>query len=210
MADTKKETQAFSDALRALPREKDGNFVKKAEAFKALLFSKKDKLERDPDDVRLKNNINEWVRTFKQEVEKRSFLSPEDRGALTENLGFVGPKQFPFELPASLANFSAQELLARDLNNNECNIVCAYALHMLGSEEAWLKVLDAMSKRLVQASRTEPQEERNEEENRDEENEEKNKDEEKEENNKDEEKEEKTKDEEKEDKNKEEEQEEKE
>ena len=162
MADTKKETQAFSDALRALPRVKDANFVKKAEAFKALLFLKKDKLERNPDDVRLKNNINEWVRTFKQEVEKRSFLSPEDRGALTENLGFVGPKQFSFELPASLANFSAQELLARDLNNDECKIVCAYALHMLGSEEAWLKVLDVMSKRLVQASRTEPQEERKE------------------------------------------------
>ena len=162
MADTKKETQAFSDALRALPRVKDANFVKKAEAFKALLFLKKDKLERNPDDVRLKNNINEWVCTFKQEVEKRSFLSPEDRGALTENLGFVGPKQFSFELPASLANFSAQELLARDLNNDECKIVCAYALHMLGSEEAWLKVLDVMSKRLVQASRTEPQEERKE------------------------------------------------
>ena len=126
-------------------------------------------MERNPDDVRLNNNINEWVRAFKQEVEKRSFLSPEDRGALTENLGFVGPKQFSFELPASLANFSAQELLARDLNNDECKIVCAYALHMLGSEEAWLKVLDVMSKRLVQASRTEPQEERKEEDNNDEE-----------------------------------------
>ena len=41
MADNKKGTQAFSDALRALPRVKDANFVKKAEAFKTLLFSKK-------------------------------------------------------------------------------------------------------------------------------------------------------------------------
>ena len=149
-----KEQQQFCDAFRYLSKAKGAVFLKQAKTLRGKLDEKRELMRREPNDLRLKTIYNtRWVPKFVEEVKKRTCLAPEDRADLLADLSHVGPKSFSFELPGHLVDCSVEELLDKDLNSNECNIVCAYALHKLQTEQEtkkdWLKVLDAMSNKLV-------------------------------------------------------------